>query len=111
MERIIAAAYKLKPEFYCNKKIIYKHPKIRDQYEDKYDDIYKIRIARHHAEILHIYGKEIDRQTDGFYTSYGRWVDRIDAGQIALACGQCKELHYFGGKMLDSADIFDINEE
>ena len=69
------------------------------------DDIYKCRIARHHAEIIHIFGEEIDYKTDGFYTSYGRWVNRTEAAKIAIACGQCKEPLIMGNK-LDSSDIF-----
>ena len=102
MERIIAAAYKVKPE-YIKKGSIYKTG------SKDIDDIYQCRIARHHAEILHMYGKEVDHNTDGFYSSYGRWVDRTEAVQIALACGQIKRLHYWSN-MLDSSDIFDYDE-
>lgn len=73
------------------------------------DDIYRCRIGRHHAEILHIFGKIVDRDTDGFYTSYGRWVDRKEAAQIALACGQIKRCHYWNNA-LDSSDIFSYDE-
>jgi len=103
MERIITAAYKVKPEFESNKCFIYQTgKKVRD-------DIYRCRIGRHHAEILHMYNKEVDQDTDGFYTSYGRWVDREEAAKIALACGQIKKLHYWKDK-LDSSDIFDFDE-
>jgi hypothetical protein len=105
MERIIAAAYKVKPEY------IYKGGgcvlKISDSQER--DDIYQCRIARHHAEILHMYCDEIDHDTDGFYTSYGRWVDRREAARIAIESGQIKKCHYFGGEELDSSDIFDLD--
>ena len=103
MERIIAAAYKVKPEFVCEKgSVMQTNPQERD-------DIYRCRIARHHAEILHIFGNEIDRHTDGFYTSYGRWVDRKEAAKIAIESGQIQKCHYFGGEQLDSSDIFDLN--
>ena len=101
-ERIIAAAYKVKPEFICTKKIVYKAN------SKEYDDIYSCRIGRHHAEILHMFSNEVDKKTDGFYTSYGRWVDRKEAAKIALESGQIEKLHYFKDK-LDSSDIFDIN--
>ena len=104
MERIIAAAYKVKPEFICKKGGVLK---ISDNKER--DDIYQCRIARHHAEILHIWGNEVDHETDGFYTSYGRWVDRKEAAEIAIAAGQIKKCHYFGGTELDSSDIFDLD--
>ena len=105
MERIIAAAYKVKPEFICNRGGV-----LKIGTKEK-DDIYQCRIGRHHAEILHIFGKEVDHETDGFYTSYGRWVDREEAAKIAIASGQIKKCHYFGGEMLDSSDIFDLDYE
>lgn len=104
MEKVIAAAYKVKPEFVCNKSVVWKHPSLGDNPRVA-DDIYQIRIARHHAEILHIFGKEVDHTTDGFYTSYGRYVDRYDAAKIALAAGQCKEPLIMGDR-LDSSDIY-----
>ena len=103
MERIIAAAYKVKPEFVCEKGSV-----IQPNSQER-DDIYRCRIARHHAEILHIFGNEIDRHTDGFYTSYGRWVDRKEAAKIAIESGQIQKCHYFGGEQLDSSDIFDLD--
>jgi len=103
MERIIAAAYKVKPEFVCNIGGAYK------QGTTERDDIYQLRIARHHSEILHIFVKEVDRSTDGFYTSFGRWVDRKEAARIALACGQIKEVHFWGGEKLDSSDLWDFD--
>ena len=56
-----------------------------------------------------MYSKEIDHETDGFYTSYGRWVDRAEAARIAIESGQIKKCHYFGGEELDSSDIFDLD--
>lgn len=103
MERIIAAAYKVKPQFICKKGTV------RKINIDEKDDIYQCRIARHHAEILQMYSKEIDHETDGFYTSYGRWVDRKEAARIAIESGQIKKCHYFGGEELDSSDIFDLD--
>ena len=99
MERIIAAAYKVKPEFVCDKNVVWKTG------TQEPDDIYKIRIGRHHAEIIHIFRNEIDHGTDGFYTSYGRYVNRYEAARIAIACGQCKEPLIMGDR-LDSSDIF-----
>lgn len=100
-ERIIASAYLVKPEFICDKMIVFKYG-TREP-----DDIYRIRIGRHHAEILHMFGNEVDKSTSGFYTSFGRYVDREEAARIALACGQCKESLIMGDR-LDSSDIFDI---
>lgn len=103
MERVIAAAYKVKPEFVCAKGAVIQGN------SQKRDDIYQCRIARHHAEILHIWGKEVDHNTDGFYTSYGRWVDRREAARIAIESGQIQKCHYFGGEKLDSSDLFDLD--
>ena len=103
MQRIIAAAYKVKPEFICKKGGVIKVG------TNERDDIYQCRIGRHHAEIIHIFGKEIDHDTDGFYTSYGRWVDRKEAARIAIESGQIQKCHYFGGEKLDSSDIFDLD--
>lgn len=102
MERIIASAYLVKPEF-IKEGTIYKTGKREP------DDIYRCRIGRHHAEILHLWGKQVDQHTDGFYTSFGRYVDRKEAAKIALSCGQIKRLHYWENE-LDSSDIFDYDE-
>lgn len=102
MEKIIAAAYLVKPEF-AKQGIIYKTGKKEP------DDIYRCRIGRHHAEIIHLWHEQIDHNTDGFYTSYGRYVDRKEAAKIALACGQIKRLHYWNDK-LDSSDVFDFDD-
>lgn len=100
MEKILAAAYKVKPEFEFKRNCgTYKTG------TKEIDDIYNCRIARHHSEILHLFGKEVDQHTDGFYTSYGRYVDRKEAAKIALHSGQIKELHYWKDK-LDSSDLF-----
>ena len=104
IERVIAAAYKVKPEFEGNNKTMSYQAGTTTP-----DDIYRCRIGRHHAEILHLWGKQVDHETDGFYTSFGRWVDRKEAAQIALACGQIKKLHYWPDQ-LDSSDIFDLDE-
>ena len=50
---------------------------------------------------LGIYEKE-----QGFLTSRNRFVGREEAGKIALACGQIKKMNYFGGKLLDSSDLY-----
>jgi hypothetical protein len=105
-EYIVAAAYKLNGAgTIAHKRLIYKHKSLWVDNVPSFDDIYDIRIGRHHAEILHIFGKEVDHHTDGFYTSYGRWVDRKEAAEIAIACGQIKECKYWDNA-LDSSDIF-----
>ena len=42
--------------------------------------------------------------TQGFITSYGRFVSREEAREIAIKCGQCKK--YEVGKLLYSEDVF-----
>jgi len=102
MEKIIASAYLVKPEFVKKGTIYQTGKKVPD-------DIYRCRIGRHHAEILHLWSKQVDHNTDGFYTSFGRYVDRKEAAKIALACGQIIRLHYWNGE-LDSSDLFDFDE-
>ena len=107
MERIIAAAYKLnRAGTIAHKRLVYKHRSLWVNNVPEFDDIYDIRIGRHHAEILHIFGNEVNQKTGGFYTSYGRYVDRETAAKIALACGQCQEPLIMGDR-LDSSDVFD----
>lgn len=100
MEKIIAAAYKVKPEFEVKRNsYTYKNG------TKEMDDIYNCRIGRHHAEILQMFGKEINTHSDGFYTSHGRFVDRKEAAKIALECRQIDKLKYWPD-MLDSSDIY-----
>lgn len=42
----------------------------------------------------------------GFLTSKNRFVGREEAGKIALACKQIDKLRHFGGKLLDSSDLY-----
>ncbi len=48
----------------------------------------------------------IFEKEQGFLTNRNRFVGRVEAGKIALACGQIKELKFFGGKMMDSSDLY-----
>lgn len=103
-EYIICSAYKLK-EPYQGEKGQYKHSTLCKDY-GQYDDIYDIAIGRRHSDIIHRYGKQIMVNTDGFYTSYGRYVTREEAYKIAESNGQiickhgCMDILY-------SEDIFD----
>lgn len=68
------------------------------------DDIYSIEIGRRHNDILARFGKSyLDVTKQGFYTSYGRFVDREDALLIAQKAGQVKE-HL--SKKLFSEDLY-----
>lgn len=48
----------------------------------------------------------IGKETQGFLTSLGRFVNREKAGQIALKSKQITELSYFHGRELDSSDLY-----
>ena len=53
------------------------------------DDIYSIEIGRRHNDIMARFGKKVlDVNQQGFYTSYGRFVDRKEALKIAKDAGQ-----------------------
>ena len=56
------------------------------------DDIYSIEIGRRHNDILARFDKaNLDVMKQGFYTSYGRFVSREEALQIAKDAGQIQE--------------------
>ena len=56
------------------------------------DDIYSIEIGRRHNDILARFGKRnLEVMKQGFYTSYGRFVSREEALQIAKDAGQIQE--------------------
>ena len=56
------------------------------------DDIYSIEIGRRHNDILARFDKaNLDVMRQGFYTSYGRFVSREEALQIAKDAGQIQE--------------------
>ena len=56
------------------------------------DDIYSIEIGRRHNDILARFGKDVLCVTQqGFYTSFGRFVSREEALQIAKEARQVGE--------------------
>ena len=68
------------------------------------DDIYSIEIGRRHNDILARFGKEyLNVHEQGFYTSYGRFVDRKEAFQIAKDAGQVGET---ASNQLFSEDLY-----
>lgn len=87
-EYIVAAAILLKPEF-VKPASIYKDASVRDP-NDPGDDIYMIEIGRSHADIYHRHGSRVLHTGDaeGFYTNFGRFVDRYEGYEIAEKCGQ-----------------------
>ena len=68
------------------------------------DDIYSIEIGRRHNDILARFGKsQLEVIKQGFYTSYGRFVSREEALQIAKDAGQIKETD---SNILFSEDLY-----
>lgn len=53
-------------------------------------DIFDIEIGLSHPEILHRFIGEVQKspESQGFLTSYGRFVDRKEGERIARECGQ-----------------------
>lgn len=59
------------------------------------DDIYSIEIGRRHNDIVARFGKTcLDVTKQGFYTSWGRFVSREEALQIAKEAGQVEETNF-----------------
>lgn len=74
------------------------------QYTQIPDDIYSIEIGRRHNDILVRFGEShLDVTQQGFYTSYGRFVNREEALKIAKEAGQVKETN---SKRLFSEDLY-----
>lgn len=90
-EQIIAAAYRRKePSVPLERVMNYKHQSCWDMH-GKYDDIYSIEIGRRHNDILARFEGQVDVNSSGFYTNFGRFVDRKEAYLIALDAGQVKD--------------------
>lgn len=81
-EYIICAAWKRKePRTMVEKSFPYK---------PENNDIMKIEIGYRHHDIWERFSEElsIDDGAQGFYTSKGRFVSRLEAMKIAVDCGQ-----------------------
>ena len=65
-----------------------KNPREGEPYWVGTNDIMSIEIGFRHHDIFQRYYDELDGMEQGFYTSRGRFVDRIEAMKIAYACGQ-----------------------
>ena len=59
----------------------------------RYKDIYEVELGMSHADILHRFEGVVSKSPmdQGFFTSYRRYVDRVDGFTIAKACGQISE--------------------
>lgn len=81
-EYILCAAIKRLVPNECNK-----------LYVEKYQDIYSIELGWRHMDILHRFEGVVHKNPYemGFFTSHGRYVNRIEAAKIAFDCGQIKE--------------------
>ena len=96
-ENILCAAIKRKTPIDVKSKN-YKTNTLED------DDIYSIEIGRRHNDILARFGKsQLDVIKQGFYTSWGRFVDREEALQIAKEAGQVGETN---SSRLFSEDLY-----
>lgn len=96
-EYVLCAAIKRKTPINVNSKN-YKTNTLED------DDIYSIEIGRRHNDILARFGKsQLEVIKQGFYTSYGRFVSREEALQIAKDAGQIKETD---NNILFSEDLY-----
>ena len=67
------------------------------------DDIYSIEIGRRHNDILARFGKDVLCLTQqGFYTSWGRFVSREEALQIAKECKGATQANWtLGGPIIN----------
>lgn len=68
------------------------------------NDINNIEIGYRHFDILHRFEGEVStsQEDQGFYTSFGRFVDRKEATVIAMNAGQIRNT-YYGRKSLMEA--------
>ena len=86
-------------------------PRIGQPYWEGTNDIMDIEIGYRHHDIFYRFedGEELNGIEQGFYTSEGRYVDRIEAMKIAFECGQVSaELALTNGKYnkLFSEDLY-----
>ena len=72
--------------------IMRKVPKDCHPYYNGQNDICKIELGYRHHDIIQRFKDEIDVHQQGFYTSKGRFVDRITAKNIAEDSGQIEHL-------------------
>ena len=86
-EYILCSAIKRKVNRTENR-ITYKDNRIRDKF-GILDDIYSIELGRRHCDIIARFGAdELDLSQQGFYTSWGRFLNREDALSLAIENGQ-----------------------
>lgn len=87
-EYVLCAAYVLLPQYFRHEhRTNYKDKSLWDKY-GKWDDIYELAIGRRHNDILQMNGDRVNHNCDGFYSSYGRYLTREEALEVALDAGQ-----------------------
>lgn len=93
-EYILCSAVRLKPEHYTDEeyRLNYKDVSCWEKY-GKIDDIYFIETGRRHGDILYKHIGRVSKspKNQGFYTSFGRFVSREEAAEIAYNVGQIEE--------------------
>lgn len=89
-----------KKEYILCAAVLRKEPRVvegRGPYKTENNDILKIEIGYRHHDIWERFYDELkipakdERDTNGFYTSNGRFVDREEAMKIAYEAGQVSE--------------------
>lgn len=75
-------------------------------YNEEYRDLYDIELGWRHADILHRFPTDVTRKLcdQGFYTSKGRFVDRVEGLRVARECGQFESTEY--KRILFSEDLY-----
>ncbi len=91
-EHILCAAYRFKEGYETPnmKKLKKKTGKdISEIYHEPHREVFSVALGWRHPDILYKYGDCIDKKdTGGFLTSLGRYVDRHEAAKIAFEAGQ-----------------------
>jgi len=76
---------------------------IKNLYKEPHRQVFNMATGWRHADILYKYGDCIKKDMGGFMTSKGRYVNREEAAQIALECGQITDPDI---RILYSEDIY-----
>jgi hypothetical protein len=63
------------------------------------DRVYSLPAPARHAHVMRwiviaVGSEAVMRADQGFVTSTGRFVERVEAGEIAVACGQVEKLNW-----------------
>ena len=88
-EYIVCAAYKTIKDTPRLKYLIDKGSDVKNIYYVPHRQVMNIVTGWRHADIIWKFGDIIDKDdSGGFMTSRGRYVDRVEAMEIALAAGQ-----------------------